>query len=360
MIPSSQDSASSQSGSDSQNQIAKVDKDAKTALHRFEMATNTTVSHKHRGPMIERSLALGGREALESFRQACSYWRSDYTSKASQGLAQQGFDVDRHPALDRFSHAYSTATDTTLRRAVLDVLHRINLAYLYEVYLETLKALSHFSLQQRISGSNTSLRARDNFDEDVLEVAKDQMFWACYPIHAGKPRTGIDRTFRSTLTNAEKWHALREEFSIGILALVPPGANNWFEKLPLKDLPAYFYLIRAVNPITVSMGEKISDRVFSSWKGEAPPELLLRLEYLETVDEIPSKANPLKLLEEVNISCIPGVPAGRAATVPVGVDENDPAALNTVFSSVARLSQGENNEYQLPPSFFGRVDFSGA
>jgi hypothetical protein len=357
VIPSSQDSASSQSGSDSQNQMAKVDKDAKTALHRFEMATNTTVSHKHRGPMIERILALGGREALESFRQACSYWRSDYTSKASQG-SQRGFDVDRHPALDRFSHAYSTATDTTLRRAVLDVLHRINLAYLYEVYLETLKALSHFSLQQRISGSNTSLRARDSFDEDVLEVAKDQMFWACYPIHAGKPRTGIDRTFRATLTNAEKWHTLREEFSIGILALVPPGANNWFEKLPLKDLPAYFYLIRAVNPITVSMGEKISDRVLSSWRGEAPPELLLRLEHLETVDEIPPTANPLKLLEEVNIGCTTGGLIGRAVTVPAGVDENDPAALRAVFSSAASLSQ-HDHEYEVPPGFFDGVDLLG-
>jgi hypothetical protein len=74
---------------------------------------------------------------------------------------------------------------------------------------------------------------------------------------------------------------------LGILALVPPGANNWFEKLPLKGLPAYFYLIRAVK---------------------VPPEQLLRLEHLEIVDEIPFKANPLKLLEEVNIGYNSGVP----------------------------------------------------
>ena len=46
------------------------------------------------------------------------------------------------------------------------------------------------------------------------------------------------------------------------------------------------------------MGEKISDRVLSCCRGEPPPEQLLRLEYLETVDEISSKANPLKLRSE--------------------------------------------------------------
>jgi hypothetical protein len=141
-----------------------------------------------------------------------------------------------------------------------------------------------------------------------------------------------------------------------MLALVPPGANNWFEKLPLKDLGAYFYLIRAVNPAAVLMGEKISDRVLSSWRGNTPPEQLLRLEYLETVDEIPLGANPLKLLEEVNVGCLTRVPTGRAVTVPVGMDEN---ALGAVFSSAAGPSQGGSSEYELPPAFFDSIDFPG-
>jgi hypothetical protein len=200
------------------------------------------------------------------------------------------------------------------------------------------------------------------FAEDACDLAKNQMFWACYPEYKGRPRssvTSLDRTFRTTLAHAEKWHNLREEFSIGILALVPPGANTWFEKLPLKDLSVFLYLVRAVNPTAVLMGEKISDRVLSSWRGEAPPELLLRLEHLETIDEIPLKASPLKLLEEVNLGCTTGGLLRRAVTVPIGVDENDTTALNAVFSSVAGPSQGENDEYQLPPGFFDGVDFSG-
>jgi hypothetical protein len=56
----------------------------------------------------------------------------------------------------------------------------------------------------------------------------------------------------------------------------------------------------------------------------------------------------LELFEEVNVSCITGVPTGRALTVPSGLDENDTAALNTVFSSVSL------------PGFFDGVDLSGA
>ena len=41
VIPSSQDSASSQSGSDSQNQVAKIDKNARAALHQIELATGS-------------------------------------------------------------------------------------------------------------------------------------------------------------------------------------------------------------------------------------------------------------------------------------------------------------------------------
>ena len=187
------------------------------------------------------------------------------------------------------------------------------------------------------------------------------MFWACYPVHAGKPRNGIDKTFRATLASAEKWHTLREEFSVGMLALVPQGANNWFEKLPFKDLPVYFCLVHAVNPAAVSMGEMISDRVFSSWKGEELPEQLLRLEHLETVDEIPFKANPLKLLEEINVGCT-RMPTRRAVTVPAAMDENDAAALaefqDAAFASRAVISHS-GMDYDFSPSFYESIDYSG-
>ena len=63
---------------------------------------------------------------------------------------------------------------------------------------------------------------------------------------------------------------LREEFNIEVLAVVPQGANNWFEKLPLTYLLVYFYLIRALNSAIVSIGEMISDQVSASWKGKTP------------------------------------------------------------------------------------------
>jgi hypothetical protein len=122
--------------------VAKIERNTKAALYQIEVATSVQVSQKHRDALIGHSLALRGTDALESFRQACSYWRGDYTSKTSQGLVAPASNVKRHPALKRFARAYSTATDTTLRRAVLDILHRINLAYLYKVYLKTLEALS--------------------------------------------------------------------------------------------------------------------------------------------------------------------------------------------------------------------------
>jgi hypothetical protein len=147
------------------------------------------------------------------------------------------------------------------------------------------------------------------------------------------------------LTNAKKWHDLWEEFSTGLLALVPLGANTWYERLLLGDVPVYFTLVRAINPAAVLMGEKISDRVLSCGRGEAPSELLFCLEYLETVDEILSQANLLKLLEEVNISGITGVLVSRAVTVPAGVDENNAAVLNAVFSSLEGLFARENDEY---------------
>jgi len=48
-----------------------------------------------------------------------------------------------------------------------------------------------------------------------------------------------------------------------MLALVPRGANWWFEKLLFKDLPIYLLLIVAVNPIIVGIAEIIAKRVLS-------------------------------------------------------------------------------------------------
>jgi len=46
-----------------------------------------------------------------------------------------------------------------------------------------------------------------------------------------------------------------------MLALVSPGANNWFKKLPFTNLPVYFSLVQAVNPAAVAIREMILDRV---------------------------------------------------------------------------------------------------
>lgn len=247
-------------------------------------------------------------------------------------------DQRRHPALDQFSRAYHTAQTTVIHRAVLDVLYRADLAYLYDIYLKALEALSRFVVQEK---ETTSSRPRDVFDDDIRNAAKDQMYWACYPEQQGKPRSynkSLARKFKVTLEHAEKWHSLQEEFSIGMLALVPRGANSWFEKLPFKDLPVYLRLVAAVNPVAVDMAGMIGDRVLSLWRREEPPERLLRLEHLETVDEISFKANPSKLLEEVNVGCIGNIyeldrmHTGRAVTMPADVDENDSAALDAAFA----------------------------
>lgn len=58
-------------------------------------------------------------------------------------------------------------------------------------------------------------------------------------------------------------------------------------------LPAYFSLIDAVNPVAVSIGEIISDRVLSFWRGVEPSKQLLQIEHLEAVDETYFKANPI-------------------------------------------------------------------
>jgi hypothetical protein len=69
--------------------------------------------------------------------------------------------------------------------------------------------------------------------------------------------------------------------------------------LPFDDLPIYLRLIEAANPVAMGMAEMIAKSVLSLWRREELPERLLRLEHLETIDEISFKANPSKLLEEM-------------------------------------------------------------
>jgi hypothetical protein len=89
------------------------------------------------------------------------------------------------------------------------------------------------------STSISNSRPREVFDDHVRSAALDQMYWACYPNERGKLRSdnkSLARKFRSTLEYAAKWHAFRKRFGIGILALVPRGANTSFEKLLFQDI----------------------------------------------------------------------------------------------------------------------------
>ena len=104
------------------------------------------------------------------------------------------------------------------------------------------------------------------------------------------------------------------------------------------------------------MRKKISNRVLTSWRGEAPPELLLCLEHLETIEEIPPKFHLLKLLKEVNIGYITGVLIERAVIILIKVNKNNTIALKAAFISNTCLLQ-ENNKYQLSPKFFNEIDF---
>ncbi|KAH6676005.1 hypothetical protein B0J14DRAFT_692295 [Halenospora varia] len=295
MAPSSQDSSSSQSGPASQNPIAELE------LKRLESVTGVQSSPNHRDAIVKQCLALGKRETLENFRQACFYWRKHHMTAGQESTHPYDLTLQRRSALERFSYAYHAAQTTITHRAVLDILYRADLAHLHEVYLGALEAFSRFSSQEKKVAKSRPLEA---FDDDVRSVAVDQMYWACYPDLQGKPRSfnkSLARKFTTTLEHAERWHALREKFSIGVLALVPRGANSWFEKLPFKDLLIYLRLIAAVNPVAVGMAEMIADKALSLWRREELPERLLRLEHLKTVDEISFKANPVKLLEEINV-----------------------------------------------------------
>jgi hypothetical protein len=259
-----------------------------------------SASPKHRTAIIKQSSALGTLKTLESFREACSFWRT-HVYKGSQVLALIRPVVCQGQAytLDQFSHSYHIVQTTKIHRAVLDILYRADLAHLYDVYLGTLNAFSgSTSQQEKISSS----RPRELFRDHVRSAALDEMYWACYPKERGKLRSdnkSLDRKFRSTLEYAAKWHALRKRFGIGILALVPRGANSSFETLPFQDIPIYFRLIAIANPFAVNMSEVIGRSVLCFWRREALPEQLLPLERLETIDKTFFKTGPRSHLESV-------------------------------------------------------------
>lgn len=52
--------------------------------------------------MVEHSLALGKRQTLETFRQACRHWRKEYAARASGAMAPTAtlsLDTEQHPVL---------------------------------------------------------------------------------------------------------------------------------------------------------------------------------------------------------------------------------------------------------------------
>jgi hypothetical protein len=357
IVPSSQES--SQSGSDSHNPTAEPERNAKAALHKLESATGVYVPQKYRNAMVDHSLALGTRPALENLRQAFRSVRDEHATRASRTLALDGpgsvvlYGPRRHPALDQFSHAYHAVQQTIIRQAVAGVLYRLDLAHLYDVYLTTLEALSAPTAQPR---DTQNCRPRDLFDLRARAEAGNKMFWACYPELEGKPRSsnkGLGRKFDTILGYAARWHAVRTAFGIGMLPLVPRGANSWLETLPFDYVDIYIQLIPAVNPLAVTMAGLTHDWAFSLWSRGAPPQPRLLLEHLDTVDEISFKTNPLKLLKEVDIGYVrDGHEVGRAMTVPAGVDENNAAALEAAFS------QGQDSH--VVSSLYSEVSFYGA
>lgn len=368
VVPSSQGSSSCQSGSEKQNgpttsdRVAELGKEARTALHRLESATGVYVAARHRSDLVDHVLALGGFHALENLRLTLGCWQSGYESIMSRVSPDgpgggSGHSYPREPALDRFCLVYRSAVDTALCRAAIDILYRIRLAFLYEVYLETLQTLSHLALQATATPSNGSSRAVDIFNEDVREVATDRMFFACYPeLDSTLPRTNfgaMNRKFKAVLACAERWHTLREDLSLGSLALFPPRANRWVERLPVAYLSVYTTLVKEVNPIAVSMGEMISERIRGFWRNESPPDSRLLLESLVTDKDISVyKDDPLRLLEEVYPDGRRGPErggTGRAATVPADLDVNDATAIAefaaAAFSSVPKQVGGYGGDW---------------
>src|SRR5258706_10634620 len=124
LISISEDSLSSQSGPDTQNAIAE--------LERLESVIGVQASLNHRDMLIKHCLALGKRETLENFRQACFYWRKHHMPVGQESTHPYDLTLQRRSALERFSYAYHAAQTTITHRAVLDILYRADLAHLHD------------------------------------------------------------------------------------------------------------------------------------------------------------------------------------------------------------------------------------
>lgn len=178
---------------------------AKAELERLESITGIHASQNHRDAIVKQCLALGKRDTLENFRLACLYWRKHHMPAGQESIHSYDLTLQRRSALERFSYAYHAAQTTITQRAVLDILYRVDLAHLHEVYLGALEAFSRFSFQEK---KVAKFRPLEAFDDDVRSVAVDQMYWACYPDLQGKPRSynkSLARKFTKTLEHAEKW-----------------------------------------------------------------------------------------------------------------------------------------------------------
>lgn len=341
ILPSSQESSHS-SGSDLTSQGTRARESAKLALSQIEVSRKTQVSSKHRNAMVENVLALGEMDSLRNLGEACTYWREEYHSKLLQFTAPALAHTGGHPSLERFCRAYHNTTKTTLHRAMLNIVSRLELAQLHDLYLETVRALTHYASQ-----ANPGL-ALECLDSEASDEIKNQIFWACYPLYQGKPRSsmpGLQQNFQLRMLHAKKWHTLQSQFSIGLLALMPPKANSWFSYLSLKELDVYIDLVRDVNPIAVSMGERVSEQVFVLWKGEEdPPAQMLRLEHLENFDSNLRIQDRQQLVDPVDLGCILHYPSyqenlqeGRALTLPAGLDENNYSFVNNMFLDLSPM-----------------------
>jgi hypothetical protein len=158
----SEEPLSSQSGSDTQN--------AKAELERLESVTRTQASQNHRDGIINQCLGLGKCGTLENFRQACFYWRKHHMPGGQKSTHPYDLTLKKSSALDQFSYAYHAAQTTIIHRAVLDVLYRADLAHLHEVHLNFLEAFSRFSFQEKKVAKSWPLEV---FDDDVCSAAFD-------------------------------------------------------------------------------------------------------------------------------------------------------------------------------------------
>jgi hypothetical protein len=82
---------------------------AKAELERLESITGIHASQNHRDAIVKQCLALGKRETLENFRQACLYWRKHHMAAGQESTHPYDLTLQRRSALERFSYAYHAA-----------------------------------------------------------------------------------------------------------------------------------------------------------------------------------------------------------------------------------------------------------